>query len=839
MDAGHQGSAGRYGYLKDEAFTMAFIMKSLGVEENYIEVKGKVTDPDGTPLPFVNIYLKGTTYGTTSNYDGEFLLELEQDHPAKIIFKSIGFSSKTVAVDLNTRTSDLKVVLENEDIYINQVIVTSDGKDPAYGIIKNAQKKRKYHRDLVKSYSVDIYMKGSDRLNEVPKKFPKFLKGLNPPDSSDIGLLYLSESVARYHYQKPDDYKEEMFASKQAGRKQGYSWNRASYVLMNFYNNQIDLRWYSERDFISPIASSANFYYKYKLIETYKENDDIIHKIKVIPRRKSDPIFRGYIYIVDKEWSIQALNLMINKDSQIEMLDSIRIKQNFVPATDSIRMPLSMEITEHLKIFKFGVTFKTLGFFSNYKINRKFPDNFFHNEVFRVEKGANKRDTVFWEDMRPALLTLEETKSYQKGDSLMILKESKEYRDSVNHERNKVTIGKIALSGYNYRNHFKNYSWGFNSIISMVDFNTVDGWTMNFEPYIRKRTDSLSFAWYTKYYSKAKFRYSITNNKLYGAISGMYNIDYIKHQRIRFAGGIMSEQYHPDAINPILNSLYSLFYVENHAKFYEKTYGKASYSVDLSPSFRIRSGVEYAQRKALVNTTDYSFVSIDDKEYFSNNPQNPADDAPAFETNNAFTFNAELTFYFKRKYATYPDLRMYYRSKNPVLKLSYKKGINAFGSNVNYDYFDFSISDKLKLKNFGDSHYKVLIGGFLNTKSMYFIDYKHFNGNQTIFMKAEPGLNFFNALPYYDYSSNKLFFEAHYEHHFNGWVINKLPLIRKLKFQTLAGINFLYTEDKKDYAELFFGIENILDFLRVDFVGRYISKDKFRPEIRFGIDLGF
>jgi len=301
----------------------------------------------------------------------------------------------------------------------------------------------------------------------------------------------------------------------------------------------------------------------------------------------------------------------------------------------------------------------------------------------------------------------------------------------------------------------------------------------------------------------------------------------------------MSEQYHPDAINPILNSLYSLFYIENHAKFYEKTYGKASYSVDLSPSFRIKSGVEYAQRKALVNTTDYSFVSIDEKEYTSNNPLNPIDDAPAFETNNAFTFNAELTFYFKRKYATYPDLRMYYRSKNPVLKLSYKKGINTFGSNVNYDYFDFSISDKLKLKNFGDSHYKVLIGGFLNAESMYFIDYKHFNGNQTIFMKAEPGLNFYNALPYYDFSSNQSFFEAHYEHHFNGWVINKLPLIRKLKFQTLAGVNFLYTEDKKDYTELFFGIENIFDFLRVDFVGRYISNDKFRPEIRFGIDFGF
>ena len=263
MDAGHGGSAGRYGYLKDEAFTMAFIMKSLGVEENYIEVRGKVTDKDGSPLPFANIYLKGTTYGTVSNYEGDFLLEIKADQPADIVFKSVGFSSKTVNVDINTRTSDMKIILENEDVFISQVTVTSDGKDPAYGIIKNAQKKRKYHRDMVKSYSADVYMKGSQRLNEVPKKFPKFLQGLEPPDSTDIGLLYLSESVARYHYQQPDDYKEEMFASKQAGRKQGYSWNRTFDVLMNFYNNFIDLKWSSERNFISPIASSASFYYKY------------------------------------------------------------------------------------------------------------------------------------------------------------------------------------------------------------------------------------------------------------------------------------------------------------------------------------------------------------------------------------------------------------------------------------------------------------------------------------------------------------------------------------------------------------------------------------------------
>ena len=243
----------------------------------------------------------------------------------------------------------------------------------------------------------------------------------------------------------------------------------------------------------------------------------------------------------------------------------------------------------------------------------------------------------------------------------------------------------------------------------------------------------------------------------------------------------MSEQYNSGAINPFVNSLYSLLYIENHAKFYEKTFGQAAYSVNINSSFRLKSGFEYARRKALVNTTDFAFVDsdyagldIENKEYTSNNPQNPLDDAAAFETNNAFKFNAELTFYFKRKYESYPDIRRYKRSDKPVLTLKYEKGIAFIGSSVNYDYLDFSISDKFDFKNFGDSHYKVTIGGFLNNHSMYFMDYKHFGGNRTIFTRADYGLNNFNTLPYYEFSTNNSFLEAHYEHHFNGWVFNRL-----------------------------------------------------------------
>ena len=389
------------------------------------------------------------------------------------------------------------------------------------------------------------------------------------------------------------------------------------------------------------------------------------------------------------------MNLTIGKESQIEWVDSVNIKQSFVPVTDSVYMPLSMEITDHIKVFNFGATSRNLGFFSNYKINKDFPKDFFQNEVFKVEKGANKKDTVFWEDTRPALLSLEENKTYHKSDSILIIKESKGYQDSVNHERNKVTFGKIAFSGYNYHNQFKNRSWGFNSVISMVDFNTVEGWSLNFEPHFSKRADSLSMPWYRKWNADAKFRYSIDNNQLYAYANGTYNIEYIHHQRINFSAGSMAEQYNPTAIKPLINTLYSLFYVENYAKFYEKSFAKMSYGLNLNTYFDLNIGFEYQHRRALTNITDFSFVTMDEKAYTSNNPQMPNNDAIAFEPNNALTLNAELRFFFKRKFSSYPDLRQYYSSDKPVFTLRYKKGVSGLGSVVNYDYADIEVADKI------------------------------------------------------------------------------------------------------------------------------------------------
>jgi hypothetical protein len=175
-----------------------------------------------------------------------------------IVVQSIGFEKQRVKIDMNTRTSDLVIRLKSEVLLLKTALITADGKDPAIGIIKKAIRMRKQNYDKVNSFSADVYMKSTAKLNEIPKKIPSFLKMINNGDenkidSSLLGFVYLSESVAKYNFEKPNKVKETMIASRIAGQKEGFSFNRVEDVFINFYEPTIELTYYSERPFVSTI----------------------------------------------------------------------------------------------------------------------------------------------------------------------------------------------------------------------------------------------------------------------------------------------------------------------------------------------------------------------------------------------------------------------------------------------------------------------------------------------------------------------------------------------------------------------------------------------------------
>nr|WP_321356350.1 SusC/RagA family TonB-linked outer membrane protein [uncultured Draconibacterium sp.] len=86
-------------------------------------VSGKVTDSSGLPLPGVTIALKGTTNGTVSDIDGEFLLNNIPEN-ATLVFSFVGMKSQEISVE---GTTSLNVVMQEDAIGVEEVVVVGYG----------------------------------------------------------------------------------------------------------------------------------------------------------------------------------------------------------------------------------------------------------------------------------------------------------------------------------------------------------------------------------------------------------------------------------------------------------------------------------------------------------------------------------------------------------------------------------------------------------------------------------------------------------------------------------------------------------------------------------------
>ncbi len=384
-----------------------------------LSLNGRVIDTFGNPVQFASIFEQGTSNGTSANSNGEYQLMLK---PGKhnIIFKAIGYSQEIRELNLSSDQT-INIVLQTAVYQLGDVVVKAGAEDPAYAVIRNAIRKRKQHLAEPDQYTAEAYIKGMQKLLSAPKKFlGRDIDDLGKQiglDSNRAGILYLSESESKISFIQPDKIREEMISSRVSGSNHAFSFNRASDMRINFYQNLLDMEGLSNRPFVSPIADQALFYYHYKLAGTSIENGELINKIEIIPRRPSDPVFRGHIYIIEDSWRIHSAELSITKDANINFVDTLTIKQEYLPVSSRVWMPalVSYEFKGGVLGFRFGGYFIAL--FKNYLVNPGLDKRDFA-EVLKITADVNKKDTIYWQQARPVPLTEEEQTDYIRKDIL-------------------------------------------------------------------------------------------------------------------------------------------------------------------------------------------------------------------------------------------------------------------------------------------------------------------------------------------------------------------------------------------------------------------------------------
>jgi hypothetical protein len=774
-------------------------------------ISGTVKDRNGTLLPFSSILVKGTTQGVSANAKGVYAVQLQPGEYV-LVCQYIGHKTSEKKIKVGREDEKIDFELEAQQYNLKEVEVKAGGEDPAYAIIRKAIAKREEHLKEIKKFQCEVYIKGQMQLRNYPKSFFGQKIDFEDGDTSKRKMIFLSETVAKYSVQLPEKHKVEVISTKVSGRSGGFGLSDPQ--IISFYENNISVgEGLNPRGFISPIANGAIGFYKYKFEGTFFESGKEVSRIKVIPRRSYEPLFNGYINIIEDEWRIQSVDLFLLREQQMQYLDTLRIQQLYVPSGNNMWVIKNQVIYPAGKLFGFDFFGTFVQVYDKFDMEPAFKPKFFDHTVLKFYDSSNKKSAGYWDSIRPVPLLTEEMRDYKKKDSLEQVRKDPRYLDSLDKKRNKITVTGVLLTGQSYSVRKKKEFISFDALISTLNYNTVEGAVVNFSPSYRRRFEGRN-----SIFIVPDIRYGITSGHLNPSISMGYNFGKKYQQGISISGGRNVYQFNnANSITPRINTLTTLVSGNNYMKIYEANFFRASYNAGIGNGINISTSFQFQDRFPLENLSDpVTWKKNAAKPFTPNYPTELS--LSNMPRNQAATFSVNVAWRPGMDYMELPDRKIGLGSKYPTISATITKGINGFlGSDIDYTKWRIGISDELDLKLGGKFNYNMNFGGFFDAAKTFIPDYQHYLGNQTIFAARE--LASFQLAPYYKYSNTAKFnIAAHAEYHLNGLLSNKIPGFKKLNWYFVTGVNALHVDKGADYYELLFGIENILKVIRVDFV---------------------
>lgn len=806
---------------------------------SFAQIKGTIKDENGKPLPYVNIYIENTYIGTTSNELGKYELNSKDQKNIHLIFQHLGFKTQKHWVTSTQVPYQLDITLLEENYELKELVINTS-ENPTNEIIKNAIVARKKNAAKTDKFEADFYSRGVFKAKNIPKKFMGIEIGDfdGNLDSTRSGIIYQSETVSKIKFEKPNNLKEEIIASKIAGNDNGFSYNTALNTNYDFYENYVNFG----INMVSPIATNAFNYYKYKLESTFIDaNNQLINKIKVTPKRDKEPVFEGFIYIVENSWAIYGIDLDIKGYRMQEpILENMKLIQNFsYNETTKVWAKNIQSLDFSAGIFGMKFTGKFTHVFSNYQFKEGFDKKTFGKELVSFATNANKKEADFWDTTRPVPLTTEEFKNYIQKDSIQTIRKSATYLDSIDAKGNQFKLDKL-ITGYTYKNSFKKWSINYQGLsnIASFGFNTVQGYNLESGFSYRKWNDETG-----KYtFISSTFNYGFAEDRLRVKGNYYHRFNNKNNAYISVSGGSSINQFNGnEPISAIVNSVSTLFFKNNFMKLYNKEFVDVNYGREVANGLFISGKLLYENRRALLNTTDYTVVKNNDI-YSSNDPLQPLNfTSTPFNPHHVFKFQLGTRIRFGQKYISRPDGKINIQNDNyPVISLNYEKAFGATHKNHQYDLISGVIDFTKTLGNKGDFGLRIKAGKFFGAQNIAFVDFKHFNGNLTHVNIMNNSLNSFNLLPYYSHSTNDAYVETHIEHNSKGYLMNKIPLLNKLQWNLIGGFHQILIPNAKPYQEVTIGFDHIgwgkFRFLRIDYVRSY--QNGFQGDgVMFGIKL--
>ncbi|HEX2609239.1 MAG TPA: DUF5686 and carboxypeptidase regulatory-like domain-containing protein [Flavisolibacter sp.] len=766
--------------------TILFFLSAQILYAQTYKVTGKVTNNKLEPLAFVSLQFKQSQAGTITKEDGSFQLTVEEG-TYDLLVSMIGYKPQTLKFTV-TKDYQQNIILEEDDTKaLDDIVIKVKIKDRSEEIIKNVIRHKEELTNASGPFSVNLYIKAIQQDSSLTKKDRARTDSSLFVPNADLNGMAMAEISSHLDYESEQHMKEERLGVKKNGSADNLFYLTATDGDFSFYNNLVKVPAISPTAFLSPISYSGLLAYKFKTLKIEKRDGKRVYIISVKPRQISNATVEGEVTIQDSTWAILHTRLRF-PSYHLPEYDFFEVDQQYSFIQDKAWMLTRQQFNYYSKSSRRKLSGQTLVTYSDYHLNKEFGKKYFGVEVSATAQEAYEKDSTFWETVRTEPLSDKELRFIRLKDSIYRVTHTENYLDSLERENNRVTWKKLGIFGQTFYDRKKERTFMLPPLISLYEPLQFGGGRLHAYFFLFKRYQSRKdisiFTELSYGFRNKDINGGLRLNRMYNPFNRGYYVFEIQRSFDRI--------YRGDAwINQIKRSSYFL-----------NNYFGVGHGLELLNGLSLHTEVDLSLRRSVNGyKTNDKIDSLLGGILDDNQPV-------AFEPFNGFYTQATLKYTPRQRYIREPKEKIILGSKWPTFYVYYRKGVpGLLNSKVDFDYLEFGAEQKINVGLLGETRYRFRSGKYMNQKELKLMDYSYQRrGDPFLFMNPDEA---FQALDSTFPLFNR-FYQTHLVHEFNGFLINKIPLLKKLQLREIAGGGFLIAPERNlRYGELFGGIERV------------------------------
>ena len=813
------------------------------VQTTKAQIIGIVVDTARAPLPMVQIFNRdGAKLGQT-RLDGYFNLNLRTGS-YKLIFSHPDFYSVEIPTLVTAQTKDtLNIILVPKTEKIQGAEIRREYKDPAADYMRKAIAQRDFWHSRIPNQSAQIYIKAFEITEQKIK--PKaatvatdidpldaaVINNTNDPYANTVPVVSVSDTaknrisanafveIAMQRDASTDGkIKETRNGVQKVGSKAGLFYLSTTEGDFNLYQNLLDVPALCPLPIMSPLSNSALLAYRFKFLGAYQHPQyGRVLRIGMTGKQTANATLSGELHLVDTTYWILKAELKFPRHLMAEYDAMTLIQHNQLDSQeylliDSQRFNYSTKYGKSLNKATTLVDYKSITVVPN------FPKNHFGMEVSKTTQEAYERDSTYWQQQRTQPLSNQETKFINTADSIKRVVTSDKYLDSVEAQINKVTLKSLILEGQGYRDRKKGITLRFQPLWNLYQPWWPGGgrlslWNSFDKTFENKKTFEFN----------ENLSYGINNKDVRGTV-------YMSHMYNPYKRALIFASVGRDFGMVNMNAAYiDLFRRDN---FYQNKHINVYHRQELINGLFLQVQGELSDRKDM---STYVFDEFGDSLFENNDPLN-------FIDHRAFFASFNLSYTPFQRYMSEPKQKVILGSAWPTFSINYKQAVpGVFKSNIDYQYLEYRIDHSFPWGLLGTSELRAVSGSFLSSRNVNVVDYRYQRRADPIIFT--PPMFAFQQLDS-TFTTFKRFYEVHYQHSFNGSLVNKIPFLKKLSLYEKAGVNVLYAPERRNlfFYEGYVGIDKLVRIWRDRFkVGIYYTAGyaNLFEKPRYGFKINF